>query len=462
MNALLVRPRLIRSLVVEMETEVNKLTDDSADSVGNGFDHFAVPPSRTSVRRGKYEEILPQAGGSKTGMIEFLMRRGDGVYTDLANSYLKLTVSVRKSNGAVLTNADAVPVWPVENFAHSLFQKVQVFVNDQEIEFHKDYPQVAHLWNLLNYDKATRESSMYVSSGWLEDASRATDGGDVEDDEKAARRGEVRESKKMSFFLRLRSGFLSNDRLLFPGFSLGVKLTRTTPQLALMAEDNTPADGARIDIEDASLYVYRLQANSSLFDAQMQELLSGARLLHPMRRIKSQTRLMTQGTSFVSIEVVNQTQRPSYLVVGLMKSTAYSGAYADSPFKYSNYDASRVELNVEGMGESVSYTPNFRTGVDLARPYAALASLVDRYDTGRAFGVSFDEWRTKSTLWAFDLTDDKSRADGFQLMKSGRLDLRFHFNTALPHNVTAFMMMEYDDMVEMGLDNNVTTKVPLL
>lgn len=446
-----------------MASEVRKIAADSLDSVDDGFDHFATPITATSIERGKYEEILPLSGGSHTDMIEFLMQKGEGVYTDMSKSYLRLNVRVVQGNGAALDNTPAnMDVWYQENLAHSLFQKVTVSVNSKDVEYMPDYAMQSFIYNAINYDEDTQKTTMFASSGWLTDSAVSKDGADHTNEEIAVRRAYIRGSLYLSFFVRLRSGFLNSDRLLFPGYTLGIKLTRTSPNFCLAAASNNPGHGAKVEIHNCSFFAYRVKANDALFKAQMDMMLEGARLKFPMRRIKTQTRMLTAGSTHQNIELLNQKQRPNRLIVALVNSEAYSGRYHRSPYKFPNCDVSRIELNVEGMGESTFYEPNFTTGENLARPYAALAALVGRYDTDKPFPVSMKRWRESLCLWAFDLTADRSHTDAFQLMRSGRLDLRIHFNTALADNMTALLMMEHDDMVTMGLDNDIELRVPLL
>ena len=446
-----------------MEAEASKIIEESGDSIISGFDHFSVPETATSVTRGRYEWIQPQAGGSKTDMFEFSLEKGDGVYTDLAKMFLKFDVVVRTAAGANLdANVNNVAVWPTENFAHSLLQNVSILINDMGVEYTPYYAHQSYIFDRINYDPNTMNSTMVTSSGWIKDGAVGKDAGDHPAAVVTARKNLIAGGNKMSFYVRIRSGFLNNERYLFPGFSFKVKFTRSTPAFCLNAANNNPAGGARIEIESCLLYAYRIKANSSLFAAQMDLAVKGAKLFYPMRRMKTQTKMLTANTTTCNVEIISQKARPNRLIVAFVRANAFAGRYDLNPFHAPHYDINRVELSVQGMGETIVYEPNFRTGADLARPYAALASLVDRYDSDKPFAITFDEWKTDACYWGFDLTEDNSRTDNFQLQRSGRLELRLNFNTPLPHNVMAVAVMEFDDVVTLGLDNTVTTQLPLL
>ena len=402
-----------------MEAEASKIIPESGDSIISGFNHFSVPETATSVSRGRYEWIQPQAGGSKTDMFEFMLDKGDGVYTDLARVFLKFDIVVRLANGNDLDAQTAnVNVWPTENFAHALIQNLSISVNEQNVEYTPYYAHQSYVINRMNYDLETMRTTMRTSSGWIDDDSIGKNPGDHEAEDVTARKYLITNGKKMSFYVRLRSGFLNNDRYLFPGFSLKLKLNRTTPAFCLNAANNAPAGGARVEIESCSMYAYRIKANAALFAAQMDLAVSGAKLFYPMRRIKTQTQLFTTGTNTCNMDIISQKARPNRLIVSFVRADSFGGRYDLNPFHAPNYDINKVELSVQGMGETILYEPNFQTGANLARPYAALASIVDRYDTEQPFAITFDNWKSNTCYWAFDLTEDNSRTDNFQLTEA--------------------------------------------
>ena len=447
-----------------MDSQPQKLSGSSADSISSAFNHFSVPPTQTSVSRGKYEEVQPSAGGSKFGTVEFVINPGDGIYTDLANSFLQLNVRVVNATGDPLSaTLGDVNVWAGDNFAHSLFEKVTVRLNDRDIEYHGNYNYWAYLSNRLNYDSETQKTSLLASSGWFADDDVARDANELTDPSIARRKRLVSASKALSFSTRLRLAFFSSDLYVFPGSKVTVALNRAAPAFALGAIDNTPVGGARIEITSATFHALRLKVNASLLNAQVERALKGDRIRYPVRRVKDRTTMLVRGERSATFVLPSTKQCPSRCLVFFVNSEAAGGNYALNPYKFGNYDVTHLDCKVEGLGETIEYKTNFATGEGLSLPYSQLMKLVGRFENDRPFSVSFEEWRTRSTIWAFDLSEDKNR-DGstLQLIKSGRLTFSARFANPLPHNVTVFFVTEQDDIIETGLDNAISTLVPVL
>ena len=447
-----------------MDAQAQKILEGSGDSISSAFGHFSVPPSQTSVTRGRYEAAEPTAGGSKTGKFEITVPAADGVYTDLSTSYLQIEARVVKADGNVVPNAiDGTHVWPKDNLAHSLFERIVVSMNGRDVEHISNYATYAYISNLINYDSETQRNVLGASSGWIADNSRGKDAADNPDADIAKRKTLVKNSPALSFTMRPRSAVLASEAYLFPGTSLTITFHRSPASFCLFATDNSPTNGASVVIDKITLYANRLKANASLFSSQMELALAGNSINYPIRRIKERTKLLVAGETMASLSFPTQQQRPSRIIVAMIHAGALSGDFSLNPYKFSHYSVTSFECKVEGLGDSILYETDFATGAGLARPYASLAQSVGRFETERPFALSFEDWKNGSTLWAFDLSEEKSR-DGstFQLVRSGRLSFNIRFGAALPHNVSVLFFTEQDDVIRTGLNNDISTLVPVL
>ena len=84
------------------------------------------------------------------GLIEFsILGLGDD-YLDLANTMLHVEANVTRADGAALDLAD--PVGPVNNWLHSLFSQVDVYLNGTiVIPSTNTYAYRAYIQTLLSY-----------------------------------------------------------------------------------------------------------------------------------------------------------------------------------------------------------------------------------------------------------------------------------------------------------------------
>ena len=185
--------------------------------------------------------------------------------------------------------------------------------------------------------------------------------------------------------------------------------------------------------------------------------MAGSRLNYPMRRAKVQNRQLPQGSTHHNIDLSNQKHRPNRMLMGMVHADGYSGDYRQNPFRFQNWGLSTVEVIVDGLSDNIVYNTDFTTKENLARPYADLARMVGRHESGQPFSITYDKWQEDMCVFGFDLTEQQARTDNFRLQRSGNMSVNVTFATPLPNNVTVILVMEYDDNVDMGLDNVINT-----
>ena len=90
--------------------------------------------------------------------IEFIIPPQTEHWTDLSQSYLYVKFKIVKADGQPL-DADS-NVAPVNNFLHSMFSSVDLYLNNKLISSNSDtYPYRAYIENLLSYNA---DSSVYL------------------------------------------------------------------------------------------------------------------------------------------------------------------------------------------------------------------------------------------------------------------------------------------------------------
>ena len=100
----------------------------SCEGVKSELDLFAVPPTQTSIDEGQWIEHQPMTSLDSGGPIEFVVPGTGDAYIDLANTYLFVRAKIIRGVGTNL--ADDTPVAPINNWLHSLFSQVDVYLND--------------------------------------------------------------------------------------------------------------------------------------------------------------------------------------------------------------------------------------------------------------------------------------------------------------------------------------------
>ena len=100
----------------------------SCEGVKSELDLFAVPPTQTSIEKGGWIEHQPLPSLDSGGPIEFILPGTGDAYLYLANTYLLVRAKIVNGNRTDI-GADA-SVAPVNNWLHSLFSQVDVYLND--------------------------------------------------------------------------------------------------------------------------------------------------------------------------------------------------------------------------------------------------------------------------------------------------------------------------------------------
>ena len=77
----------------------------------------------------------------------------------LSKTILTVRGEITKGDGTKLTGGGQTDVAPVNNFLHSLFKQVDVYLNGKQVTpAMGTYPYRAYIETLLNYDASAKES----------------------------------------------------------------------------------------------------------------------------------------------------------------------------------------------------------------------------------------------------------------------------------------------------------------
>ena len=166
------------------------------------------------IEKGYFKEVKPVNPVKISNVIEFIVS-GDGEeFTDLANTYLKTTLRVKKTDGTNLTGADKVSI--VNYIGATLFSKIDVMLNDTQIS--SSTPNNAYraiLEALLTYDGPCLESQMQAAGFYKDTAGKmdAVDPSPTDDAETNTGLKErfdlIKESKAVEFIARIHADIFS-------------------------------------------------------------------------------------------------------------------------------------------------------------------------------------------------------------------------------------------------------------
>ena len=130
----------------------------STECTKSELDLFSIPPTQVSLEKGHWIDHQPISSVTDNGPITFVSP-GTEDYIDLSKTILVVRAKVTKADGADLDADEQVA--PVNNFLHSLFKQVDVFLKEKQVtQGTGTYAYCALLETLLNYGPSAKQSQL--------------------------------------------------------------------------------------------------------------------------------------------------------------------------------------------------------------------------------------------------------------------------------------------------------------
>ena len=133
-------------------------------------DLFRVPPTQQSLERGRWIDYAPLSSVENANSAITFLIAGTDEYIDLSKTILTVTGKITKKDGeSKLDGNDQSNVAPVNNFLHSLFRQVDVYLNGKQVTpAMGTYAYRSYIETLLNYDVSAKQSQ-FSSALYYED-----------------------------------------------------------------------------------------------------------------------------------------------------------------------------------------------------------------------------------------------------------------------------------------------------
>ena len=261
----------------------------SGECVKTELDLFSVPPTQVSLEKGLWIDQQPVSSVADGGPITFLCP-GTEDYVDLSKTILVVRAKVTKANGDDLDADDHVGI--VNNFLHSLFKQVDVFLKEKQVtQATGAYAYRAYLETLLNYGPAAKESQLTAAMFYKDTAGKM----DVADPTLAAANANMGLKKRYAFNQEsgvfemagpLFCDVFKSERLLLSFVDLKVILNRNFNAFCIMSDINGAAH--KVKLTEAYLKVRKVKVSPSVSIAHELALKKGP-AIYPVRRVECKT-----------------------------------------------------------------------------------------------------------------------------------------------------------------------------
>lgn len=437
---------------------------DSNECFKYETDIFSTPTIQTTVESGSWESIAP-LNGFETGTLEFNIAPTDE-YIDLSETELYLKVSIRKKGSTDETQSSPIvesdEIGPINNFGSSIFDQVQLFLNNTQVEnSNGSYAYRCYFEKLLSFCRDAK-TSHGISQLFIKDDSGRMNHLNIRTEEsgegatkivKAPNTGFVKrreafvKHKTLEFCGPLHIDLFNTNKYLLNKIPIRLTFSRSKNEFCLMGK---PGNNQYFTfIEQALLLVRKVSIAPSIMANHIKKL-ENSNAIYPLRRVVVKYMTLKERTTTEVLDNIYVGKMPRRVIVGFVKHTGISGSFSENPFYFQHFGLEKINLIV--AGHNIPYRKDLEFDFDkkqCIRGYNTLFKGLNRtlYETGN--DITLEDYVDGYTLFAFNLAPDLCDGDHWSIPKTGDLKLDVKFKNELPFNISAVFYLEFDNTIEI-------------
>ena len=462
-------------------------------------DLFRVPPTQQSLERGRWIDYAPLSSVENPNSAITFLIAGTDEYIDLSKTILTVTGKITKKDGtSKLDGNDQSNVAPVNNFLHSLFRQVDVYLNGKQVTpAMGTYAYRSYIETLLNYDVSAKQSqfssALYYkdTAGQMEETGTsewssetvnyrtagATDGDRQNSSVKvyAPPKGNQGFGKRHQFIKNgnrfvlsgpIFSDIFMTDRLLLNMMDLKVVLNRSSDAFSLMDLNDSPIE-PKVQLSDVVLKVRKVKVDQSVSDG-VERMLKQTPALYPIRRVECKILTIPANLPNVRQDNIFSGIIPNSFVVGLVHVDATTGEYDKNPYNFQHFGVTSVSLTANGQeipfklltlkypkDANGKIDPAKDTELDFEEAYNTLFSGTGKIYSNAGLDITREDYPGGYALYAFDLTPDMCKsADYFNTVQRGSLTLALTFGDSKDHAIGMVCYGDFENIIRIDSERN--------
>jgi hypothetical protein len=450
--------------------------NNSEDCAKSELDLFSVPPTQTVVEEGVWDTIQPHPNFEKSSVITFDIPGTNIHYIDLSQTELHIKCKLNKKLESEIKNDVEYPkdVYIINNVLHSLFQQIQISLNNAPVEnTNRNYAYRAYLENLLCYNKESKQTFL-TNCGWEKDVAGVVSEKDgkikktgldegigpitfvktsAEGISKSAEGMITRtlpfcNSKVVEYIGQLHCDTANINRYLLNNVNVNVTLTRSKPEFLFCG---TACSGYDMVIEECLLKIRRVNISQSVMLAHAMAL-EKTTAKYPIKRVEVKNIQVPVNSPKFAIQNLARGVMPTRVVVGLVDNVAFAGSFDKNPFNFHHYKMKELTLKVSSraLPYSTALTFDFENN-QYREGYQTLFKNIKESPND----ILYEDFKNGYALFAFDLTPDLCSSDHYSLLKDGQLDLDITIGEFSTNALILIAYMEYDNIIEITKDRNI-------
>ena len=377
-------------------------------------------------------------------------------------------------------------MWPpVNNFLHSLFKQVDVYLNGKQVTpAMGTYAYRAYIETLLNYDVSAKESQFSSALYYKDTATRMDEPGSLPKrtsfnnitgvttttqnqpatlvkkevsittpgtgNQGFAKRSKfIQNSKQFVLSGPIFADIFMTDRLLLNMMDLRVVLNRSSNTFCLMDLSNTsdstkPYVNPKVQLSHVELKIRKVKLDQAVSDG-IERMLKQTPALYPIRRVECKILTVPQNLPSTRQDNIFSGIIPKTFVVGFVTASAAGGVYHKNPYNFAHFGVTSLSLTANGEeipfkqltlkypkdpDGKIDTTAGEDDALDFDEAYNTLFSGTGKIYSNAGLDIDRDDYPGGYALYAFDLTPDMCKSSQyFNTVQRGSLSLALTFES---------------------------------
>ena len=453
------------------------------------IDLFSVPPTQQSLERGRWIDYAPLSSVENPDSAITYLIAGTDEYIDLSKTILTVRGEITKGDGTTLSGGGQSNVAPVNNFLHSLFKQVDVYLNGKQVTpAMGTYAYRAYIETLLNYDVSAKKSQFTSALYYKDTATQMDEVGALPKTVDDANGNKVRVPGTGNQGFAKRSAFIQNgkqfvlsgpiftdifmsDRLLLNMMDLKVVLNRSNPEFCKMdkTHETSPTIKPRIKLSEVILKIRKVKVDQAVSDG-IERMLKQTPALYPTRRVECKILTVPSGLPTTRQDNIFSGIIPKTFVAGFVNVDAANGVYNKNPYNFAHFGVTSLSMTANGeeipfkqLTLSYPEKPNGEINpavdkddqLDFDEAYNTLFSGTGKIYSNAGLDIDRDEYPGGFALYAFDLTPDMCKSsDYFNTVQRGSLSLALTFRKAIDHALAMVCYGDFENVIRIDAERN--------
>ena len=425
---------------------------NSADAFPEELDLFQTPPTNTTCERLQYVNYRPKTQFQEDAPLEFTIPSTGAQYINLKRTFMKMKVQLLKGTGEEVSHENEVA--PANLSLHSMFQRVEVYFN-QKLVSGGDvlYPYKSYLETTLDYGKEAKHGHL-AAAGYYKDNAFSIEKMSADPTKSGSNKGFVTRYSVTTGgkFWQLEGPILSDicqqERYILNQVEITIKLYPQRKEFFLLSEEASV--DYKFRIADAYLPVCVVTPSPWVIIGH-KEALEKSNAIYPYTRTEMKTISVTRGEYGFQLEDVFQGSVPKELIIAMVTSQAYNGAYNANPFNLRHFNIGSLSVNIDGQSAPTQPLQLDFLGKSYLDGYMSLFRGLDRDSQDSGFDISPQDYANGYCIFAFNLQS----GDYLPLMKRSNVRIEARFLSPLVQNINVILMAKFPSILEIDRERNI-------